>query len=82
MYRSKQSAKELRSRYNWLWKQIVISFEKQTKNRLSLKIQFKIVFLLLFTGSRKKLKNCLPTKAKEQLQHRNTYETNKHQNML
>ena len=55
MYRSKQSAKELRSRYNWLWKQIVISFEKQTKNRLSLKIQFKIVFLLLFTGSRKKI---------------------------
>ena len=55
MYRSKQSAKELRSRYNWLCKQIVISFEKQTKNRLSLKIQFKIVFLLLFTGSRKKI---------------------------
>ena len=67
MYGSQQSIKELTSRYNWLWKQIVgfvIShyekvfttvFEKQAKTRLSLKAPFKIKFLLPFTRSKKVL---------------------------
>ena len=39
---------------NFIFSQILIThaFEKQTKNRLSLTIQFKIDFLLPFTGSR------------------------------
>ena len=66
MHGSKQSAEELVSRYklalevnswlcNFMFSEILIShvFEKQTKKRLSLKTQFKIEFLLRFTGIRK-----------------------------